>query len=176
MIQRIQSLLLVLAACAIVLMFMFPIATYHGDSFMGNAVSAKLNLMPESNPDMMAQIEGCTDVVVDQSGLIHIWPLTILAAVIGIIAVVSIFLYKNRIVQMRVVAVGFLLNVIYIFLVFFWAVDKFDTVVHDLLQTDLSMTYSVGTWAPVASVVLLFFAQRAIKSDEAKVRAADRLR
>ncbi len=40
----------------------------------------------------------------------------------------------------------------------------------------MKTTYSVATWAAVAAVALLFLAQRAIKRDEAKVRAADRLR
>ena len=179
MIQRIQSLLLLLAACAIMTLFVFPIAKYQGQTSVGTTVSAELKLIPESNPQMLDQITSGGDVVVDQASFIKVWPLTVLAVVVGLIALVSIFLYRNRMLQMRLVAVGFLLNVVYVFLVFFWAVDKFDTVIRALpefVQSDLAMTYSLGTWTPIVSVVLLFFAQRAIKSDEAKVRAADRLR
>ena len=34
----------------------------------------------------------------------------------------------------------------------------------------------MGTWISFASIVTLFLAQHAIRKDEAKVRAADRLR
>jgi C4-dicarboxylate transporter len=42
--------------------------------------------------------------------------------------------------------------------------------------TEVHVTYGVATWAIIAAVVLMFLAQRFIKKDEEKVRAADRLR
>ena len=158
------------------LLFMFPIATYQGESTFGTCVSADLRLIPQSHPETLSQLAVGGDVIVDQSGLVAIWPLSVLAAVVLAVAVVSIFLFKNRVLQMRVVAVGFLLNVVYVFLVFFWAVDSFDEAVRNLLKCSLEMSYSVATWTPCVSIVMLLLAQRAIKRDEAKVRAADRLR
>ena len=100
-----------------------------------------------------------------------------LVVVVIAIAVVSIFLYSNRIRQVRVVAVGFLLNVIYIFLVFIWAADAFLKPIKQAFSNyEWTTTYSVATWAPVVSVILLFLAQNAIKRDEKKVREADRIR
>jgi hypothetical protein len=105
------------------------------------------------------------------------WPLVTLVMVCGVIALGSIFLYKRRTLQVRIVALGFLLNVVYAFLVFFWAVDRYA----DLLAAGMGgerpeVAWQVGAFAPLASLVFFFLAQRAIKKDEALVRAADRLR
>ena len=74
-------------------------------------------------------------------------------------------------------AVGFLLGVVDLFLIFIWAVDAFvDQATRAMSCTDVHVTYGVSTWAIIAAVVLMFLAQRYIKKDEEKVRAADRLR
>ncbi|MCQ2300447.1 MAG: DUF4293 domain-containing protein [Bacteroidales bacterium] len=167
MIQRIQSFFLVLAAVCVALLFMFPIATY-----VGQYATSSLNLIPQ--PSVEDELGNVT--FIGQADYIHLWPLAVLAALIGVIALVSIFLYKNRIIQIRWVAFGFLLNVVYIFLVFFWATDSYLKHIGYLFGDAPHVTYSVGTWAPIASALLFFLAQRAIKKDEEKVRAADRLR
>ena len=78
---------------------------------------------------------------------------------------------------MRVVAVAFLLNVVYVFLVFFWAVDAYAKVVAQAMSAnDPQVTWYVGAYAPIVSIVFLVLAHRGIKRDEMKVRAADRLR
>jgi cytochrome b561 len=86
-------------------------------------------------------------------------------------------MYKNRVRQMRVVAVGFLLGVVDLFLIFIWAVDSFvDQATQAMACTEVHVSYGVATWAIIAAVVLMFLAQRFIRKDEEKVRAADRLR
>ena len=78
---------------------------------------------------------------------------------------------------MRMVAVAFLLNVAYVFLLFFWAVDAYGkNVVQYFHCGELHVTWFVGAYAPIVSLVFLVLAHRAIKKDEMKVRAADRLR
>lgn len=187
MIQRIQSFYLILAVCALAVCFMFPVATYN---IMGNGeaepqIVSQLFLLSNRSQDaetsVLAQIEsGCT-ANIPQRGFIHIWPLSVVAAVAAVLALVSIFMYKNRMRQVRVVACGFLLNLVYLFLLFIWAVDAYGDAIFQLTSPLLSdphldTTFSVGTWASVVSLLFLFLSQRAIKRDEAKVRAADRLR
>ena len=112
-----------------------------------------------------------------QKGFIKVWPLTVLSILTATIAMVTVFLYKNRVLQMRVLAVGFLLGVVEIFLIFFWAVDSYvDKVTVPMACEDIDLSYGIGTWSLIVAVVLMFLAQRAIKKDEEKVRAADRLR
>ena len=105
------------------------------------------------------------------------WPLVTIVLVCMVIAVVAIFLFKRRTLQVRLTAFGFILSVVYAFLLFFWAVDHYA----DLLSAGMGgvkpeVTWYVGAYAPLASMVFLFLAQRAIRKDEALVKAADRLR
>ena len=119
-------------------------------------------------------------VTMPQRGAVNMWPMAALAAVAGLLSLVSIFLFKKRMVQVRVVAFAFLLNVAYLFILFIGPVDSFADQVGRIGQmvqaAQVHTTYSVATWTAVASLLLLYLSQRAIKKDEAKVRAADRLR
>lgn len=187
MIQRIQSFYLVLAACAMALCFMFPVAKYKTSD---KQVFAQYSLVKSQALDKTAEpaskgAVATTDDFAQIGGNMSklgyakapVWPLFALAVIVIAIALASIFLYSNRTLQVRVVAVGFLLNVVYVFLVFIWAVDAFmKPIKQAFADYDWMTTYSVATWAPVASVVLLFMAQNAIKRDEKKVRDADRIR
>ncbi len=187
MIQRIQSFYLVLVAVGVVLMFQFPIATYTLQQFSpDNELTATLQLLPQQSRYATPDSNDPANLVFVGSDIVSlkgVWLLDIFAAAIGIIALVSLFMYKNRMRQIRVVACGFLANVIYIFLIFFWAINGtggnsgyWHTLqVSGFQPQDVSML-SVGTITPLVTVLLLFLAQRAIRKDEIKVRAADRLR
>lgn len=183
MIQRIQSFYLVLAVVCIILMFRFPIATYTTSTVNGD-VSAALQLTNTKSviADNGVDYRFVGDDIVNFGGK---WVLTLLSAITGVIALASIFLFKNRVLQMRVVAFAFLFNVVLIFLLFFWAINGTGGnggYYNSLLSTGLmggditTNMLTPGTIAPIVSVILLFLAQRAIKKDEMKVRAADRLR
>lgn len=184
MIQRKQSLFLFLAVCAMAMCFMFPIASFEAVSSQRSVetgepipVSGELNLVAKPVPEMMTQILNSQPVSMSQSNYVNVWPLMVLTLLVAVISAVSLFLYKNRVRQMRVVACGFLLGVVQLFLIFIWAVDAFvEPAVASMDCTDVAVHYGIGTWATVAAIVLLFLAQRSIKKDEAKVRAADRLR
>ena len=117
MIQRIQSFYLVLAVVCIILMFRFPIATYTTSTVNGD-VSAALQLTNTKSviADNGVDYRFVGDDIVNFGGK---WVLTLLSAITGVIALASIFLFKNRVLQMRVVAFAFLFNVVLIFLLFF---------------------------------------------------------
>lgn len=183
MIQRIQSFYLVLAVVCIILMFRFPIATYTTSTVNGD-VSAALQLTNTKSviADNGVDYRFVGDDIVNFGGK---WVLTLLSAITGVIALASIFLFKNRVLQMRVVAFAFLFNVVLIFLLFFWAINGtggnggyYSSLLSTgLMSSDITTNMlTPGTIAPIVSVILLFLAQRAIKKDEMKVRAADRLR
>lgn len=180
MIQRIQSFWLVLAACCMALCFMFPVAKYHVDlPATAQHVEAELNLVAQDAPDMMNQILAQAPVVQfsQKTSGFHTWLLVVLVVLTGCVALASIFLYRNRVVQLRVVAVGFLLNVVYVFVLFFWAVDAYGKVVQQMMGgSEMQVVWFVGAYAPIVSIVFFILAHRGIKKDEAKVRAADRLR
>ena len=125
MIQRKQSIFLLLAAIALVFCFAFPIATFNAKAPLGVPVSGALHLIPKDNPEMMNEILNGHPVTMGQKGFIKTWPLMVLTLATIAIALVSIFFYKNRPTQMKVVAVGFLLTVVDIFLIFIWGVHPY---------------------------------------------------
>lgn len=179
MIQRIQSIYLLLAFLAMAACFMFPTATFTAVGSGGMEISGELNLIPKEAQDVqtLTQIQSGVPATMGQRGYVKTWPLVVLTILTAVIALVSIFLFGNRVRQVRVVAVGFLLGVVDVFLIFIWAIDSYvDGATAPFQCTEVDVTYGVGTWCPIAAVVLLFLAQRAIKKDEAKVKAADRLR
>lgn len=180
MIQRIQSFWLVLAVCCMALCFITPIAEYHMVMpATGQEATSELNLIAKDNPDMLSQIANSEPVInyAQRGSGFHTWPLEVLAIVVGVLALVSIFLYRNRTRQMKVVATAFLFNVVYVFMVFFWAVDAYaKTMTRALAGSDLKVRWFAGAYAAIVSLVFLLLAHRGIKRDEARVRAADHLR
>ena len=181
MLQRIQSFWLVLAACCMALCFMTPVATYQAQiETMQQTVQSELNLLPKGevtlNEEQLLTLGSTIDYSQKMSGF-KTWPLVVLAILVGAIALLSVFLYKNRVRQMRVVTVGFLLNVIYVFVLFFWAVDAYGkTMAQAMGCGDPKVTWLAGAYAPIVAIVFFVLAHRGIKKDEMKVRAADRLR
>ncbi len=177
MIQRKQTLFLLVAVCAMAMCFMFPIASFNAKAPLGVPVSGELNLIAKENPSLMNDILNGEAVTMGQKEYIKVWPLTVLTILSAVVALVAMFLFKNRVMQMRVVAIAFLLGVVDIFLIFIWAVDSYiSKVTVPMACTDIDVHYGIGTWCPIVAVILMFLAQRAIKKDEEKVRAADRLR
>lgn len=177
MIQRIQSLWLLLAATAIALMFAFPIATFHSESTGGMIYDAEYNVLVKTGE------VSCSDATMDEmitAGLPAMvntaWLLTVLTILTGVLTCIAIFMYRNRVRQMRVVAFAFLLNVILIGLILLLFVKNFQTAFDQLTATQSAMHYSLSMWLPMISILFLLLAQHGIRKDEAKVRAADRLR
>jgi hypothetical protein len=96
-------------------------------------------------------------------------PLVILWAMSLILILVTIFLYKNRIFQMRISAISILILLGLSGLSYYsiWSVAK-----------TLSGVYSLTLYFvfPVIAVVLIYMAIRAIRKDELLVRSIDRIR
>ena len=185
MIQRIQSLWLALAVVCIGLCFFFPVAEYQyiDKPATGQRIESRLDLVAKDNPDAGNLLkEGVAVVPFNQSKTtMTTWPLVTLAIVSGVIGLGCIFLFKNRRLQMRLAALGFMTTLVYIFLLFFWAVDKYADVIStnkilNLGDAKPDVSWGVGAFLPMAALVFFFLAQRAIRRDEAIVRAADRLR
>ena len=96
------------------------------------------------------------------------WGLFGILMLSAIVAVATIFLYKNRMLQIRMTIFNSLLLVGYYiaFIAFYFA-----------LKNDANM-FRIG-WAlclPLVSIILNILAVRAIGRDEVMVKAADRLR
>lgn len=173
-----QTVWLLLALACMGVCFFFPVAQYHMSlPVTGQRVEAELNLITRDNPEMWDQLQNMAPEVTysQKASGFHVWPLTVLIGLTMLVATLSIFLFRNRPGQMRVVALAFLLNVVYVFLLFFWAVDAYGEAIR-MSGSEMQVAWHVGAYAPIVSLVLFILAHRGIKRDESRVRAADRLR
>ena len=98
------------------------------------------------------------------------WGLFALTAIIALVAMVTIFLYKNRILQIRLCVFNALLMIgfyAYVaFLVWRWQGEV----------PEMQWQLKLGLAFPVIALILDYLAIRNIGADEALVRSLDRLR
>mgnify|MGYP001080070426 CR=1 FL=1 len=124
MIQRIQTLYLIIAFIASVLLFFFPIHNY---------------------------TIGIMDIIT-----------TVIMVIVPGLILASIFLYKNRVLQMRILAIAFLVKAIYIALNYFEFSDK------EIITLSSLFSFII--------LAMIFIANKAIKSDEEKLKKSNRIR
>jgi hypothetical protein len=145
MIQRVQSIYLLLSAIASAALFYVP-----------------LFMLPPSAADAQAGIDHLYYISTNSF-------LLILNIAIGVLSIGSIFLYKNRRLQLRSCRLCLLLIFLMVALLFYSS----DTLSGGM---DGKVMFKAGVYFPLIQIVFLFLAQRGIKKDEELVRSADRLR
>jgi glucan phosphoethanolaminetransferase (alkaline phosphatase superfamily) len=99
------------------------------------------------------------------------WYLASLAALIGLLAVISIFQYKNRAKQMMLNMINSLLMVGLVATIFFTTNG-----LNESLGMEVAGSYKAGFWAILVAMVMNMLANRFIRKDEALVRSVDRIR
>ena len=158
MIQRIQTIYLVLALALCGLIFFVPLSILLPE--MEGGLSYKLGVFG---------IENTSDKIIM---LIEFTP--VLLAFLGIVTLIilaAIFLFKNRKLQMKLcILTGILL------LIFFALIFYFTNIMSGFGEVESNISYLAGTYLPIIAVILLLLANKAIKRDEDLVRSADRLR
>jgi len=97
--------------------------------------------------------------------------LTLINGFNGILAFFTIFLYKNRLQQIKLSRFGLILTLILIVLIFFYSEQM-----TSLPGAEAQVNYLWGAILPILQLLFYFMAIRNIKRDEALVRSADRLR
>jgi hypothetical protein len=157
MIQRKQTLFLALAALLSFSTWLFPVSAYQraGETylFMTSGIVG-----PDGNvlEDPVMQL-----------------PLHIVLTALGVALAVSIFLYGNRLRQIRLVRGTYLITLLVI---------AFTFITDNSIRSYLSgagiveHSYGLSYFIPLLVLVLAFLAQRAIKADEDLVKSMDRLR
>jgi membrane associated rhomboid family serine protease len=93
-------------------------------------------------------------------------------ALSGVLALIAIFLFKNRKQQMLVTRIAAIATIISVVLtvVFFW--QDYQTMTTDIVVDD-----GIGAYTPIVGIILLFLANFYIGKDEKLVRSSyDRLR
>jgi hypothetical protein len=158
MLQRIQSLYLALVAITCVLLFVFPLADYyHG--LQGN-YKFFIYGISSMDPDPVVKFPQYFTI-----------PLIFLVLASVIFTISALLLYKNRPLQIRLCAFNMLTHIVLIMVIFFFYATKIQTI------TGIEPDYNyAGMAMPLAAIILLILANRAIRKDEALVKSADRLR
>lgn len=157
MIQRIQSVFLFLASISLVLMFFFPMAEFIG-----------------VKDSLILYVYKVQSLVPDSDNVYDIWfimPLLAIVSLVIVFSLVTIFIYKNRLGQIKIIRFLMLLIAAMIGLVFLYY--------YDILETASGSEpnfIQVGAFAPLVSLVFLYLAYRGVIKDEKLVRSADRLR
>lgn len=147
MIQRKQSLFLLAVVIIAVLMVFIPFLTVN----IG---------VEEAGLSLLTGIRHSEFI----SGQIYV-PL-ILNLLVVAVALITIFLYKNRVLQYKLANLVVLLNVFVTGMFFLLDFFKETTQVH----------FAIGAFLPLAGAVMAFLAGHFIKKDEQLVRSADRIR
>ena len=101
--------------------------------------------------------------------LVKAIPLTILLAVIILLLLITIFSYKNRILQMRLSVFSILLMLGSLGLIYFYSL-------HGKNKTGGEIFYLYPLVFPAVSAILTFLAFKGVKKDEELVRSYDRIR
>ncbi len=154
MIQRIQSVYLLLATGLFFFMLTNPLAQIQlpGDVFL------------------LFHHNQITAVASDTFQPVPTWPVTVLIVVVMLVGLVNIFLYKHRTLQMRLCVFNILLMFGLVGLIYFYTkytLHKFDGV------------RSVFLWpivVPFISIILTYLALKGVQKDDAIVKSYERIR
>lgn len=158
MLQRIQSVYLVIVAIACILLFFFPLANYYNE-LQGNYkffIYGIRSMDPE--PKVLF-------------GPYFTIPLIFLTVASFIFTVSAILLFKNRPLQIRLCAFNMITNIVLVMVIFFFYATRIKT----LTMTEPEYNYT-GMVLPLVSILFLILANQGIRKDEALVKSADRLR
>ena len=155
--QRKQSFLLVLAAILAFSTWLFPIATFTAADGVHKLRTYGL-FMPDGTEDPVAS---------------PVLPYGVLHSVLGFALLIAIFLYGNRPRQARVVRSLWLLHLP---VLVFQYITSNSTLAYLAQQSAIDRSYGITFFIPLVGMALVYFAERAIRSDEALVRSVDRLR
>jgi len=151
MIQRIQTLFLLAVTVLSALMLT-------GDLLVMNSSSGTLFTL------------GFTGLGKEGGEIIQrLWPLSILLALVPVLALVAIFLYRKRSTQMRVTMMTLLLSIGTLILGAFYVI-MFDR------KIDVTIIWKIKVIFPLLSAIMSWLAYRAIFKDDLKVKSYDRLR
>ncbi len=158
MIQRIQSVFLLLAFLAGVALFFFPLAGIYSATNAYQFFIYELKNMVPGEPSMFS--------------FMTIFPLLLIHIVAVLMSLAAIFLFKNRLTQMKIVRLAIFLVIILIGLIFF----VYAGIIEKNLGASPDYLDEAGIYFPLIMLIFLIFANRFITKDERLVRSADRLR
>ncbi len=155
MIQRIQTVYLLIVVALMVATLFLPLA-----------------LLQVGGELFAFDVTGVSSVSVEEPELIYpTWGLLVLSAIIALLAMVIIFLYKNRILQIRMCIFNAILK-----LSFYGLFGFFMYMLKDQLIGVEVNSIKIALAFPAVALILDYLAIRNIGADEALIRSLERLR
>jgi len=151
MIQRIQSLYLFLTIICFSVFLFFPFATINEN------ISYSVWSINDINGKILAQT----------------YYLGLLAIIISILSIVTIFSFKKRLVQIKMCSVLYIFILLFLVLLFFVYPEL---IINKLVGDNYQIKYSFITILPVLPIIFTWFAKRSIIKDEKLIRYSERLR
>jgi len=153
MIQRIQTLFLLAAAVLAGLLItgsLLEMTDLFGNRYILNYSSVTATISEK------AQVQ-------------NIWPLAIIIICVPVSCLISIFLYRNRRLQMKMTLASLLLSLGSLFVAGFFVIMLGRKV-------DLTYIWNIKVTFPLVEAILCWLAYRAIQRDDEKVKSLDRIR
>jgi hypothetical protein len=157
MIQRIQSLFLLVVFLASVTLFFYPLA----------GIYSQMQTYEFYVYGFKNLVEGPSVI-----SFMTTFPVLLLNILVAVFSIGCIFIYKNRITQLKIVRIAILLEIVFLALVFF----VYEKIIETKLQASYDEIIWRGIYAKLISLVFLVLAYRSIMKDEKLVRSIDRLR
>lgn len=149
MIQRIQTIWLLLATILAVLIFFFPIAELSNEN--------KLMIYSFESINLFGMV-GFIKTAYIFAGLV---------ALIAFFSFTAIFLYKRRDLQMRLCTIISLLDIFLVILIIVFSFNQ---------AKNIGLTIGLSAIIPLIIFILVLMARRAVRRDDLLVKAADRIR
>ncbi|MDL2290262.1 DUF4293 domain-containing protein [Paludibacteraceae bacterium OttesenSCG-928-F17] len=157
MIQRIQTvyllIIVILSACT----FFLPVANLYDSA---NVFLYKLNYQG------LVLSEGDELIILNN---LNTWCLKIISGLIPLIALITIFLYKKRVLQIRLSFINMILMLGYYAILFL-------TVIQGANRMESEWSLNIVAAFPLVCAILNYLAIRAIGKDQALIKSLDRLR
>lgn len=153
MLQRIQTVYLLLVTVLTLALFFLPLAVL------------------QSGDELYSfDIFGLNTLLGEKELLYPTWGLVVLAVIVMVIALITIFLFKKRMLQIRLT----IFNTILLF--GFYGLFAYMIYIFKGNFGELNYSLKFATAFPAVSIVLNYLAIRNIGADEALVRSLNRLR
>ena len=155
MIQRIQTLYLLLVTGLSLITFFNPVAGLQNE---------QMATIYELSYRGLMQLNSTGSIL-----LANTWMLTALMAIIPFLALITIFLFKKRLLQIRLLFFNIVLMVGYygLLFIYLWQFGK---------SLEAKMFLELVSAFPLVNIILSFMAIRAIGKDEALVKSLNRIR
>lgn len=154
MIQRRQTIFMLLTAIFSALLFFMPLASFNVEGVVMRFTV--FGLRPQIDTLILSK---------------STWPLTVLTVLMTVLPLYTIFIYKKRELQVKLCHLNMILNLIFIGVVVLY----YNADIKGITES-VNVACFYGTALPLANLVLEIFAVRGIKKDIELLRSVDRLR